>query len=267
MRQALAGLGAAAIVLVVVGAAPAAVRGNPDARTLALNTAKVDLTAALTLEQRALRSFHSDNRAGMHADLREAIDALNAMTAAAKELTTPNELRQAEGSAKKRDPWGIYSTRLLVARQEDEKAVRQHEPGYEIVNSIGFANRLKEDLLDAVTNELAHPDCRELINLQGPIEVNGVPQGHAQLTVELACKEPIKSIYVDVPGEAVAQAVGDTGDTASLKSGSVVQVSTNGAKTGGVTLETNPEAAAGEPLDVEVVPIAGDSVEYFPEVM
>jgi hypothetical protein len=54
---------------------------------------------------------------------------------------------------------------------------------------------------------------------------------------------------------------------AILKAGNIVEVDLNGAKSGGVTMQTSPDAAAPNPVDSDIVPIAGDSVEYFDEIM
>jgi len=265
MRRALIGVLGALLLLAVAGSAPAGLRGSPDARTLALNTAKVDLTTALTLEKRAVQDWRVDHTAAAKKDLREAIDALDAMEAAAKELTPPLDLSKDADATKPPDPWAIFNTRRLLAAYEDKDVLSK---GFGSgAASLGLANRLKEDLLSAVTHELAHPDCSGVINLQGPPVVNGVALGHSQLTVEFSCKEPVKSIYVDVPTDAIVQAVGDTGDTATVRSGSIVEIDVNGAKSGGVTLETSPDASQGAPVDADVVPIAGDSVEYFQDVM
>jgi hypothetical protein len=42
--------------------------------------------------------------------------------------------------------------------------------------------------------------CSELINLQGPITVNG---GSSQLTVDVACSRPVSKLIVVLPGVTV----------------------------------------------------------------
>ena len=259
------GLGAA-LVSIAAGSAPAALRGNPDARTLALNTAKVDLSAAITYESRAEQMFKADKAAAAKKDLAEAIDALDSMENAAKELTSPLDLNQAVGKTKEPDPWAIFNTRRLLAAQEDERAISA--PSYEIVTALGLAGRLKEDLLHAVTNELAHPDCLLVTNLQGPPTVNGVAMGHSELTVDFSCKEKIASIYVDVPANVIDQVAGVGNETPTVEGGGhILKIDTNGATSGQATMETSPDASPGAPLQTDVIPIAGDSVEYFIDVM
>jgi hypothetical protein len=134
---------------------------------------------------------------------------------------------------------------------------------------IQWALQKKEQIRDAVTAQLKDTNCAELVNLHGPIVVNGVPQGQPQLTVEVSCKEPEKSIYVDIPLDIITGIDPDNGDTAKiLPGGKVGEIDLHGAKTGGAVIETNPAPAAGTPITDEVVPIAGDStVEIVQEVM
>jgi len=72
--------------------------------------------------------------------------------------------------------------------------------------------------------------------------------------------------------EAIQQMTTDgNAKAAILKATNVVEVDLNGAKSGGVTMQTSPDAAAPNPVD-DIVETKGDSgkgapVEYFVEVM
>ncbi len=74
------------------------------------------------------------------------------------------------------------------------------------------------------------------------------------------------------PNELIKQLEADGGaKKVLLRSSNVVEVDLNGAKSGGVTIQTSPDAAAPNPVD-DIVEIKGDSskdtpMEYFVEVM
>jgi hypothetical protein len=65
---------------------------------------------------------------------------------------------------------------------------------------VGIALKKKEAVYSLVHAEIKSPMCSELINLQGPITVNG---GSSQLTVDVACSRPVSKLIVVLPGVTV----------------------------------------------------------------
>jgi hypothetical protein len=252
----------ALVALVVVATAGARTRED-DTRHLALETMKTNLTSAITAEKEAWLSFHSGKIAAGEHWLSEAEAALDGSENAAKYLTVPSDLDNVFPDS----AWGNVSKHLNDALTWDRRAAKGNEPTKTRGLLIGDALVRKKDLLTLVTGELTHPMCSELINLEGPVEVNGVPQGSATLTVEASCTQPEKSIYIDIPLDAIESAAPEGTASAKVEDGGhVLELDLNGAKSGGASLQTSPDASGGQPFSFEVVPIHG-SGEYFDEVM
>ncbi len=109
--------------------------------------------------------------------------------------------------------------------------------------------------------------CSEVIDLRGPITVNGVPQGPSTLTIDTSCTKPVDSVYVDIPQAVIEQfSAGGTATATVEDGGELLKVGMHGAKSGEVSIQTSPDLVPGEALNEEVVPIHG-SPDYFPEVM
>jgi hypothetical protein len=74
-------------------------------------------------------------------------------------------------------------------------------------------------------------------------------------------------MIVDLPMNTVVQMAPDgNAKAAILKAPHIVEIDLNGATSGSATMQTSPDAALIDPVDLDVVPTAGDSVEYFDEV-
>ena len=266
MRHAVIAVVGALLLLVVAAPAPARVRDD-DVRTAALDTLKTNVHDAMLLEKNALALSEAGEKGKAEAEIKQSLTFLEGASDAAKFLTTSPML----APYAKNDPWNNLSSDLESAIKDDRKAAdaAPRRQGYLDVHYYLFqAAGWKDDIYKLVNGEVQHPMCTELINLQGPIMVNGVPQGQSQLSVDFSCTHAIKMIYIALPTSTVTQAVPDgTSKDVVLQAGRVIEVMVNGAKSGGVTFETDPPAAQGVPVDA-IVPIAGDSyVDNFPEIM
>ena len=256
MRLAIA---AALLALTVTAVAPA--RSNDDERHLALVTLQTNLTQAHKAEKYA----YIYNKSGSVDVAIKELRASETIIADSKQvgsyLTTYKWLDGIHGN-----PWDDVSSQLSFILADDRRAA---SPGTSVAlrrQLLLSAAEKKNDLLDLVTNELKKPPCEEVIDVRGPITVNGVPQGHSTVTVDVACNKPEKSIYVDIPAAVITGAdAGGTGTEKIEKGGKVVEVDLNGTKSGEVTIQSDPDPAAGEKIDVVV--IVGDSADYFQEVM
>ena len=252
-----------ALVALVAASTAGARTRDDDTRHLALETMKTNLTSAITAEKEAWLNFHRGNNAGGEHWLSEAEAALDGSENAATYLTVPSDVDNVFPDSS----WANVSKHLHDALTWDQRALKKSEPVQTRKNLIADALVRKKDLLTLVTGELTHPMCSELINLEGPFEVNGVPQGSATLTVEASCTQPEKSIYIDVPLDVIENAAPEGTATATVEDGGhVLKLDLNGAKSGGASMQTSPDATGGQPIYDEVIPIHG-SGEYFDEVM
>lgn len=262
MRNRLLGAGSA-VLLVFVLSATATAQTNDDVAPVALTTVKTNVGDAIRLEKSALRLAKDGNQAGAKEEIKNAEDLLEGAYPAADALTpSPGLSTHAPGSG-----WEHLDFDIRLAARDDAKAVRRRGAPLN-TGEVEAALFQKNRIYDLVNGELTHPLCSVLINLQGPIEVNGVPQGHAQLSVDVSCTTPIKRVLVDTPDNAVTTKATDGGaKSATDYAAYLIDLFFGGGKSGGVTETTSPDAADGQPVDIEIVPIVGDSVEYYPETM
>jgi hypothetical protein len=261
----MASAAALASVLVLVLAASAPARLNDDVRTTALHTVRTSVEDALALEGNALKQWNAGNKAQAAKELENAEKLLDGALPAADALTPTLDLTHYVPD----NSWERLGRNMRDIIYWDKRAL---EKGASFHYDILLAATKKHDVYTLVNNEITHPACLEAINLQGPITVNGVPQGSSQLSVDVSCTRPVQKIVILTPTEAIKQMVTDGGAKAAvLKAANVVEVDLNGAKSGGVTMQTQPDAAPSAPVD-DIVEIKGDSrdpstVEYFDEVM
>ena len=108
-----------------------------------------------------------------------------------------------------------------------------------------------------VANYLAHLPCTELVNLRGPIMVNGVAQGPWQLTLSFSCTVAIDEVEVEIP-DAEIQSCDGSGHACAVN-GDLVTLHASDSKTATMTLDTE-NVGDGNHFTSDVVPIAGDSV-------
>lgn len=255
---------AALLSLVVVGSAPAQNRGEPS-DVSAMKVVKVDVQAALTYESMALASAKKGNSAKAHQQLVNARGALSDMGDALKELV-PDQWWAYEylKANHKDDPWTQVDREWYTASSADYDA--EIRVGSQLVDTLEKANAAKEAMLAVVTQAI-HDRCLELVNLRGPIEVNGVPQGRSQLTVSVSCDDPIDELDLGILNAVWTQADAGSASTAMADGGKVLEVDAHGAKSVSVTAEANPDAAPGQQLEGDIVPIAGDSAPPIDETM
>jgi hypothetical protein len=251
-------LAVGAVLLAAASAAPAGVRDTP--REAALKVVVANTKAAISYEKVALNYARAGNRAGMAAELQSARHALSPEIQAVQILTPPAALVSSE--PRKTDPWA----RLWEWRTEawGDDSVAEDQPKHAI-GLIDSALELKEKMLQLTTGEVKKPDCAVVTDLRGPIVVNGVPQGHSTLTVDVDCQKPIEFVLVMIPGDDMTQ-VGGSAPAKIDGNGAVAELDVNDLlKNVTFTMETTPDPSAGSPVDV--VEIAGDSSEYFQETM
>jgi len=256
---------AAAVLLMsvaVLGAASSApARANGDPRTTALKTVRLGVSYAISLENNAVKQEKAGHNAEAKKELQNAVHLLDQVAPEVKSLTPPRDFN----SWALPNAWQKLSSTFGGVVGTDERALTSS--GSSFVADLYVADHFKQEIYNLVDNEIRRPMCAELINLRS-MTINGV-KGPSQLSVDVSCNRPEKKVIVVVPTVTVVQAVPDGGAMAvAVKAANVVEVDLNGAKSGGVTIQTSPDATAGAPVDDLVVPIAGDSHdEYFDEVM
>ena len=79
--------------------------------------------------------------------------------------------------------------------------------------------------------------CSELINLQGPITVNGVPQGGSRLSVDVACSRPVGKLIIVLPLTTITKMYMDGQAVSGILSQADVMKIKMGGRSGGVTVE------------------------------
>ena len=251
---------ALAFALVLVVAAPAPAKVSDDVRTTALQTVNTNVDDAIKLELNALNLWTHGNKAGARSEIENSQNLLDGALGAADALTPPLDL-----SHYVPDHSGEYLGRNMRDAIFWDK--RSAEKGANFHYDILLALQKKEAVYKLVNRELTHPVCYEAINLQRTT-VDNVQQGPSQLSVDVACSQPEQKVIVALPANTVAKMVLDgSAVSATLDAPNVVEIKLNGAKSGGVTMQTTPDAAAPDPVDTGIVPIKGDSVEVFDDIM
>jgi hypothetical protein len=180
------------LVLAFAAAAPATV--NDDVRAAALHNVDGNLGDAIKLEQNAVYLVDHGNEAGARSEIKNSERLLNKALPAADALTTPPELRQ---FAPPDTSWDRVGENTRSALSWDKRALEQS--GGALATYVGIALKKKEAVYSLVHAEITHPMCSELINLQGPITVNGVPQGGSRLSVDVACSRPVGKLIIVLP--------------------------------------------------------------------
>lgn len=231
----------------------------------AMKVAKVDLEAALSYEKMALASARKRNSAKAHHQLVNARGALNDMRDAVEELAPP-EWWDHEYAVlhHKEEPWLKFGRNLGELEKLDLEA--RGEVGGDLVELLEAANERKREMLDFVT-EAIKSRCVELVNLRGPITVNGVPQGHSELTVSISCHEGIDELDLSIHNLIWTEADAGADKAKVLEGGKVLEVDAHGAESVTVTAEANPDPASGQTLAGDIIPIAGDSAPPIDETM
>jgi hypothetical protein len=124
----------------------------------------------------------------------------------------------------------------------------------------------KREVLASVVQ--AYDDnCTELLDLRGPIEVNGVAQGHSLLRFAVSCKEPIKEVDLGLDGEKWTQVETSSGTAKVGAGGDMLEIDLNDVKYVSGTAEGKPDFQSGDKVEGEIVPVAGDSAPPVDETM
>ena len=191
---------ASVLVLVLAAAAPAKV--NDDVRTTALTTVKTNVDDAIKLEANAYKQWKAGNKAQARKEIENAVTLLDGALPAADALTPPVDLTKYVPD----NSWERLGRNMRDVIYWDKRAVEKNGAfDYDIVK----AALTKHAIYALVNNELTHPVCLEAINLQGPITVNGVPQGHSQLSVDVSCTRPVQKIVLLTPNELIQKLEAD----------------------------------------------------------
>ena len=191
-----------ASLALLVGAAAAPARVSDDVRAAALHNVDGNLGDAIKLEQNAVYLVDHGNEAGARSEIKNSEQLLNKALPAAKALTTPPELRQ---FAPPDTSWDRVEENTNSAITWDKRALEQS--GGALATYVGIALKKKEAVYSLVHAEITHPMCSELINLQGPITVNGVPQGGSQLSVDVACSRPVGKLIIVLPMATITKMI------------------------------------------------------------
>jgi hypothetical protein len=240
---------------------PAAGSRRDDPRTEDLKVAKVDLRAALTYESFALKAAEAGDHATVKKELTAAEKALTSMGSIPYRLTPPLDFDNAQIG--RPDPWPFFSHRFEVAQAQDREAMRLPTKAVEYIKE---ALRLKNQMYDMVAFDLDHP-CGELVNVEGPVEVNGAPQGPTKVTVGFSCKMKLDDVEIEIPNVTWSNVDAGSDPVTLNAGGKIADVKAGGATSVSITGTTNPDPATGDSVDSLVVPIAGDSVDYFIDTM
>lgn len=230
-----------------------------------MHVVQVDLVAAIAYEQQALASYEAGHEQAAHQQLIESARALSAMSGAFGVLVPEP---WAEGEFVRllhaENPWHRLEREWSDVRYQESGLLARTSTGAIFVANLKRQIAAKQRMLAFV--EAASKDhCTEAINLRGPITVNGVPQGHSELTVAVSCSEPIKEIVLGLDGVTFSKAESSQGTV--KVSGDALEVDLNNVTYVSVTAEGNPDFASGDKLDGEIVPIAGDSAPPMDETM
>jgi len=252
-----------ALALLLMTAAAAGGRSTDDVRQLALHTVDTNVKDAVKLETDAVRLLKGGNLKGAEQEIRNSKDLLDGALGSAQALTPPSEADRWVPVTNSNSNWEGLAHTMRLAYGDDAAALLTNSTRSRI-ELLDHALALKRAILHLVDPEITHPQCSLLINRQGPVNVNGTAQGGGQLSVDVACAKRVTEVIVDTPHNTVTKTSADGGVQSIVgKSATVVELDLKGAKSGGVTMESTPDAAAGEPVDVIVV-FAG-SIEPFNE--
>jgi hypothetical protein len=249
-----------ASLALLVGAAAAPARVSDDVRAAALHNVDGNLGDAIKLEQNAVYLVDHGNEAGARSEIKNSEQLLNKALPAVKALNTPPELRT---FAPPDTSWERLIENTNSALSWDKRALEQS--GGALATLVGIALKKKEAVYSLVHAEITHPMCSELINLQGPITVNGVPMTGSRLSVDVACSRPVGKLIIVLPLVTIDKMYMDGQAVSGILSQDDVMKIKMGGKSGGVTVDTVKPIPATQEVETEIVPIVGDS--HPPEVI
>ena len=163
----------------------------------------------MTLETNAIKQSKAGNEEAATKELKNALHLLNQVLPSAKSLTPPDDFKHYVPE----NSWTNLTRSMKYLITVDESALRSISPGG-FRSELYTADNIKKHLFELVDDEIRYPMCSELINLRGPITVNGVPQGSSQLSVDISCTKPVNKMFVVVPSNRVVTVVADGPATA-----------------------------------------------------
>lgn len=247
-------LAAAAVLLVAAGDGLAARAAARDDRATAARAAVVDLRSAISQEYYAIHAIDSDSIHNAAAAITNSERALSAVSEMADTMLADDLPGLPDTGWKKVKHYtdsadSYYDQEALYHLHHDMKP---EDAARWIRGAI-----TKKNAALKVVNYLAHPPCTELVNLRGPIMVNGVPQGPSQLTLSFSCTVAINEVEVDIPNAAI-QSCDGSGDACAVN-GDLVTLHAGDSKTATMTLDTE-NVGDGDHFASDIVPIAGDTV-------
>ncbi len=259
----LAGL-ALLLLFVQAAAAPARPQPAPHVRSSdqALKMLKASLGGSFALAQQALALSRTGDDPAAHAKLAGSRALLAKGLPAALWMDEPSVFRRFGATRSRFDG---FAQGFRAVASLDDAALQSH--GARLRATVVSASRKKQTLLAAVAHQLTHAACKEVVDRQGPVMVNGVPQGDPQLMVEFFCTKRIAKIYVAIPTGFFFSQLNVGPATEKLEgAGNLLEVDPDGDRLVGIIAETIPEPTRAVRLDA-LVEVAGAPAEYFPEVM
>ena len=190
---------------------------------------RLGVSYAQTLEANAIKQSKAGHEEASIDEVKNALHLLNQVLPAAK---SADASRRSSSPGCTQDSWD-------EARPEPE--VRDHGRRVDSIRArspegvryeLHTESNIKKNLYELVDNEIRYPMCTELINLRGPVKVNGVPQGSSQLSVDISCTKPVNKVIVVVPRRTRSCGRRRRQATAVVKASDVVEVDLNGADVG-----------------------------------
>lgn len=249
-----------AFVLVLTGAAAAPARVSDDfERAAALHNVDGNVGDAIKLERNAIYLVDHGNEAGARSEIKNSLELLDKALPATVVLNTPGPLRQIGAPD---SSWDRLTENTKSAIHWDKEALQQG--GGALAVDLGIALKKKEAVYSLVHAEIKSPMCTLQTNLES-ISVNGVEQS-SQLDVGVNCTRPEARVLIVMPGTSIAKAIPSPPTiTDVLSAASAMTLLLKGQRAAGVTIQTSQPMTGTQKIDVEIIPIAGDS--HGPEVI
>jgi hypothetical protein len=239
-------------------AAPARV-GDDFERAAALHNVDGNVGDAIKLERNAIYLVDHGNEAGARSEIKNSLELLDKALPATVVLNTPGPLRQIGAPD---SSWDRLTENTKSAIHWDKEALQQG--GGALAVDLGIALKKKEAVYSLVHAEIKSPMCTLQTNLES-ISVNGVVQS-SQLDVGVNCTRPEAQVLIVMPGTSIAKAIPSPPTITDVMSAvSAMKLALKGQRSADVTIQTSQPMTGTQKIEVEIIPIAGDS--HPPEVI
>lgn len=243
-----------------VGAAAAPARVSDDfERAAALHNVDGNVGDAIKLERNAIYLIEHGNEKGARSEVKNSLELLNEALPATVVLNTPGPLRQVGAPD---SSWDRVTENTKAAIRWDKEALDQSGNG--LAADLTVALTKKQNVYSLVHAEIKTPMCTLQTNLES-IAVNGVQQS-SQLDVGVNCTRPEAQVIIVMPGTSIAKAIPSPPTITDVMSTvSAMKLALKGQRSADVTIQTTQPMTNTQTIDVEIIPIAGDS--HGPEVI